>query len=83
MSAAGKLWGMSLSFFGMRLSISVCVCLCVCVLWISVFLFGVVETKAQAASADTFKHCMEQMDDLEEVSMCACMTVCVCTYVYM
>ena len=70
--AAGRLWGMSLSFFGMCLSIFVCVCLCVCVLWISVFVFGAVETKAQAASADTFKHRMEQLDDLEEVSMCAC-----------
>ena len=43
-------------------------------------MFGAVETKAQAASADTFKHRMEQMDDLEEVSMCAC-ALCVCVHV--
>ena len=58
----------------MCLCLCVCasVCLCVCVLWISVFVFGAVETKAQAASADTFKHRLEQLDDLEEVRMCAC-----------
>ena len=44
-------------------------------------MFGAVETKAQAASADTFKHRMEQLDDLEEVSMCACAWLCVCVHV--
>ena len=41
-------------------------------------MIGAVETKAQAASADTFKHRMEQLDDLKEVSMCACAWLCVC-----
>ena len=45
----------------MRVCVSVCLYVCV---------FGAVETKAQAASADTFKHRLEQLDDMEEVSVC-------------
>ena len=51
-------------------------CVSVCV-----YVYGTVETKAQAASADTFKHRLEQLDDIEEVCACVCVCVCVCACV--
>ena len=53
-----------------------CMCVSVCV-----YVYGTVETKAQAASADTFKHRLEQLDDIEEVCACMCVCVCVCVCV--